>query len=41
MKDQAVAERLRACGPWVKALLRLMPPMACRTMVPLPEERNR
>ena len=28
--DQAVAERLRACGPWVKALLRRMLPMAAR-----------
>ena len=27
MTDQAVAERLRACGPWVKALLRRMLPM--------------
>ena len=26
--DQAVAERLRACGPWVKAMLRRMLPMA-------------
>ncbi len=26
--DQSVAERLRACGPWVKALLRRMLPMA-------------
>src|SRR2546422_1685272 len=25
--DQAVAERLRACGPWVQALLRRMLPM--------------
>jgi hypothetical protein len=25
--DQAVAERLRACGPWVKALLRRLLPM--------------
>src|SRR5215510_1943757 len=25
--DQSVAERLRACGPWVKALLRCMLPM--------------
>jgi hypothetical protein len=25
--DQAVAERLRACGPWVKALLRQMLPL--------------
>ena len=27
MTDQSVAERLRACGPWVKALLRRMLPM--------------
>ena len=26
--DQSVAERLRACGPWVKAMLRRMLPMA-------------
>jgi DDE family transposase len=26
--DQAVAERLRACGPWVQALLRRMLPLA-------------
>jgi hypothetical protein len=26
--DQSVAERLRACGPWVQALLRQMLPMA-------------
>jgi hypothetical protein len=25
--DQSVAERLRACGPWVKALLRQMLPL--------------
>jgi len=28
MTDQSVAERLRACGPWVKAMLRRMLPMA-------------
>ena len=27
MTDQSVAERVRACGPWVKALLRRMLPM--------------
>jgi hypothetical protein len=27
MTDQAVAERLRACGPWVQALRRRMLPM--------------
>jgi len=32
--DQSVAERLRACGPWVKAMLRRMLPMAA--MGPLP-----
>src|SRR6266487_2940220 len=26
--DQSVAERLRACGPWVKALLRRMLPLS-------------
>jgi len=26
--DQSIAERLRACGPWVKALLRRMLPLA-------------
>src|SRR5499425_3726542 len=26
--DQAVAERLRACGPWVQAMLRRMLPLA-------------
>src|SRR6266852_493993 len=26
--DQAVAERLRACGPWVQALLRRMLPLS-------------
>ena len=28
MTDQSVAERLRACGPWVQALLRRMLPLA-------------
>ena len=28
MPDQSVAERLRACGPWVQAMLRRMLPMA-------------
>src|SRR5215217_1991919 len=32
--DQAVAERLRACGPWVQALLRQMCPMAARERLP-------
>src|SRR6516165_10091150 len=32
--DQAVAERLRACGPWVQALLRPMFPMATRESLP-------
>jgi hypothetical protein len=27
LTDQSVAERLRACGPWVKALLRRMLPL--------------
>src|SRR2546427_12259230 len=26
--DQSVAERLRACGPWVQALLRRMRPLS-------------
>ena len=38
MTDQAVAERLRACGPWVKAMLRRMLPMAA--MEPLPTGRR-
>lgn len=33
--DQSVAERLRACGPWVKAVLRQMLPMS--TVSALPE----
>src|SRR5215468_5805354 len=36
--DQAVAERLRACGPWVQALLRRMFPMAAIETLP-PERR--
>ena len=36
--DQAVAERLRACGPWVQALLRQMFPMA--TVEALPAGRR-
>ena len=32
--DQSVAERLRACGPWVKALLRQMLPMAAVETLP-------
>jgi hypothetical protein len=34
MTDQAVAERLRACGPWVKALLRRMLPIAATESLP-------
>ena len=36
--DQAVAERLRACGPWVQAMLRQMFPMAA--VEPLPAGRR-
>src|SRR5215471_6556619 len=36
--DQAVAERLRACGPWVKALLRQMLPVV--PMVTLPQGKR-
>ena len=36
--DQAVAERLRACGPWVQALLRRMFPRAAVETLP-PERR--
>jgi hypothetical protein len=36
--DQAVAERLRACGPWVQALLRQRRPMAAGE--PLPPGRR-
>src|SRR5436309_8737361 len=32
--DQSVAERLRACGPWVKAMLRRMRPMAAVETLP-------
>jgi hypothetical protein len=32
--DQSVAERLRACGPWVKALLRQMLPMSAVSALP-------
>jgi DDE family transposase len=34
MTDQAVAERLRACGPWVQALLRQMLPVSAVTTLP-------
>jgi Transposase DDE domain len=36
--DQSVAERLRACGPWVKALLRRMFPLSA--VEPLPAGRR-
>ena len=32
--DQAVAERLRACGPWVKAMLRRMLPLSAVDTLP-------
>src|SRR5215475_12159092 len=32
--DQSVAERLRACGPWVKALLRQMFPLSAIETLP-------
>jgi hypothetical protein len=32
--DQSVAERLRACGPWVQAMLRQMLPMAAVESLP-------
>src|SRR2546428_4819858 len=32
--DQSVAERLRACGPWVKALLRQMLPLSAVDTLP-------
>ena len=32
--DQSVAERLRACGPWVKAMLRQMLPMTAVEALP-------
>jgi Transposase DDE domain len=38
MTDQAVAERLRACGPWVQAMLRQRLPMAAGE--PLPTGRR-
>src|SRR6266571_8217761 len=38
MTDQSVAERLRACGPWVQAMLRQMFPMAA--VEPLPSGRR-
>jgi hypothetical protein len=38
MTDQSVAERLRACGPWVKAMLRQMLPMTA--VEPLPTGRR-
>ena len=38
MTDQAVAERLRACGPWVQAILRQMFSMAA--VEPLPSGRR-
>src|SRR5215471_7400288 len=34
MTDQAVAERLRACGPWVKAMLQRMLPLAAVESLP-------
>src|SRR5262244_822677 len=34
MTDQAVAERLRACGPWVQAMLRRMLPLAAVATLP-------
>ena len=36
--DQSIAERLRACGPWVQAMLRQMVPMAA--VEPLPSGRR-
>jgi hypothetical protein len=38
MTAQSVAERLRACGPWVQAMLRQMVPMAA--VEPLPSGRR-
>jgi hypothetical protein len=38
LTDQAVAERLRACGPWVNALLQQMLPPA--PVAALPEGRR-
>src|SRR5919109_2243608 len=34
MTDEAVAERWRACGPWVQALLRRMLPLAATASLP-------
>jgi hypothetical protein len=34
MTDQAVAERLRACGPWVQAMLRRMLPLSAVDTLP-------
>jgi hypothetical protein len=34
MTDQAVAERLRACGPWMKAMLRRMLPLSAVDTLP-------
>ncbi len=34
MTDQSVAERLRACGPWVKAMLRRMLPLSAVDTLP-------
>src|SRR2546422_6654732 len=34
LTDQSVAERLRACGPWVKAMLRRMIPLAAVESLP-------
>ena len=34
MTDQAVAERLRACGPWVQAMLRRMLPLSTVDTLP-------
>src|SRR5207253_9882221 len=38
--DQSVAERLRACGPWVQALLRRMLPLSSVGTLPRSEERR-
>lgn len=34
LTDQSVAERLRACGPWIKAMLRQMLPLAAVSALP-------
>ena len=34
MTDQSVAERLRACGPWVQAMLRRMLPLSAVETLP-------